>query len=175
MTRLDAALGRVSALMAMLAALCTLAMMGTMIADVANRVFRGGSLAGAYEFSAMLLVMVVFLGFAYAERTETNVRVTLVTSRIPTAMARVVRLLGGLAAAVVVALFARTTWDQALVSMHRGEFTQGIVAFPVWPTKLVIAVGFTVLTLECILGIWRRWRDPYPSEVLSDLAAEAQS
>ncbi|WP_185995916.1 TRAP transporter small permease subunit [Nocardioides campestrisoli] len=173
MKKIDEWVGRVSALLAMLAAVCTLAMMATMIADVANRVLGNGSLKGAYELSAMLLVVIVFLGFGYAERTETNVRVTLATSRMPHAVARVVRLVGGIVSTVVVALFARATWDQALVSMDRGEFTQGIVDFPVWPTKLVIAIGFTFLTLECLLGMWRRWTAPSEQDVHPDLPAEA--
>lgn len=173
MNKLDDWMGRLSALLAMLAAVCTLVMMGTMIADVANRILGNGSLAGAYEFAAMLLVMIIFLGFPYAERTETNVRVTLVTSKVPPGVARVLRLVGGVASAVVVSIFARATWDQALVSLDRGEFTQGIVDFPVWPTKLVVALGFTFLTVECVLGIWRRWTAPTEAEVHPDLPAEA--
>jgi TRAP-type C4-dicarboxylate transport system permease small subunit len=172
MKKLDAWVGRLSALLAMLAAVCTLVMMATMIADVVNRVLGNGSLAGAYEFAAMLLVMVVFLGFAYAERTETNVRVTLVTARLPAPVARVLRLVGGVVSTVVVVTFARATWDEALVSMERGEFTQGIVDFPVWPTKMVIALGFTFLTLECVLGLWRRWT-ARPEKMHPDLPAEA--
>lgn len=173
MRKLDDWVGRLSALLAMLAALCTLVMMGTMIADAANRVLGNGSLKGAYELAAMLLVMIVFLGFAYAERTETNVRVTLATSRMPHRVARVLRLVGGLVSTVVVALFARATWDQALVSLDRNEFTQGIVDFPVWPTKLIIAIGFTFLTVECLLGLWRRWTAPTEAELHPDLPTEA--
>lgn len=173
MNKLDDLAGKLSAFLAMLAAVCTLAMMFTMIADVGNRLLGNGSLEGAYELAAMLLVMVVFLGFAYAERTETNVRVTLATSRMPHAVARVVRLVGGIVSTIVVAVFARATWDQALVSVERGEFTQGIVDFPVWPTKLVIAIGFTFLTLECLLGMWRRWRAAPESEVHPELPVEA--
>lgn len=173
MKTIDKWMGRLSALLAGLAALCTLAMMATMIADVGNRVLGRGSLAGAYELAAMLLVMVVFLGFAYAERTETNVRVTLATSKMSRPVARVLRLVGGLVSTAVVALFARATWDQALVSMDRGEFTQGIVDFPIWPTKLIIAVGFTFLTVECILGMWRRWVAPAEADVHPELPAEA--
>lgn len=173
MRKLDDWVGRLSALLAMLAALCALVMMGTMIADVANRVLGNGSLKGAYELAAMLLVMIVFLGFAYAERTETNVRVTLATSRMPHRVAHVLRLVGGLVSTVVVALFARATWDQALVSLDRNEFTQGIVDFPVWPTKLIIAIGFTFLTVECLLGLWRRWTAPTEAELHPDLPTEA--
>jgi TRAP-type C4-dicarboxylate transport system permease small subunit len=173
MKKLDDLVGKLSALLAMLAAVCTLAMMFTMIADVGNRLLGNGSLAGAFELAAMLLVMVVFLGFAYAERTETNVRVTLGTSRMPHAVARVVRLLGGVVSTIVVAVFAQATWGQALVSIERGEFTQGIVDFPVWPTKLVIAIGFTFLTVECVLGLWRRWTARSEAEVHPELPAEA--
>ncbi|SNR81083.1 TRAP transporter small permease subunit [Blastococcus mobilis] len=173
MKKLDDLVGKVSALLAVLAAVCTLAMMFTMIADVGNRLVGNGSLAGAYELAAMLLVIVVFLGFAYAERTETNVRVTLGTSRMPHAVARVVRLVGGVVSTVVVAVFAKATWEQAMVSMERGEFTQGIVDFPVWPTKLIIAVGFSFLTLECLLGLWRRWTSRPAVEGRMERPAEA--
>ncbi|MEN8673393.1 TRAP transporter small permease [Nocardioides sp.] len=157
MRAIDEWVGRVSTLLAMLAAVCTLAIMVTMVADVANRVSGRGSISGAYELVTMLLVMVVFLGISYSERTETNVRVTLATSKMPRAVARVVRTFGGLVSFVIVAWFARTTWDAALVSMERGEFTQGLVDFPVWPSRLVIAIGFTLLALEVLLGTWRRW------------------
>lgn len=173
MKRIDDLVGRLSSLLAVLAALCTLAMMATMVADVGNRLLGNGSIGGAYELAAMLLVMVVFLGFAYAERTETNVRVTLATGRMPAPVARVARLLGGLVSIVVVAIFARATWDQALLSIERGEFTQGIVDFPVWPTKLVIAIGFTLLLVECVLGTWRRWAAKREEDVHPDLPVGA--
>lgn len=172
MKKIDEWVGKLSALLAMLAAVATLVMMVTMIADVVNRLMGNGSLKGAYELSAMLLVVIVFLGFAYSERTETNVRVTLGTSRMPYPVARVFRLVGGFVSVVVVAIFTRATWDQALVSIDRGEFTQGIIDFPVWPTKLVIAIGFTLLTVECVLGVWRRWT-ARPEDVHPDLPAEA--
>lgn len=161
MKTLDEWVGRVSKLFAFLAAFCTLIMMVTMLADVINRTLLGeGSLPGAYELSAMLLVMIVFLGFAYAERTETNIRVNLVTSRMSFGAARVARLVSGLVSAAVVVLFSWTAWDRAITSVTRGEISQGIILVPIWPAKIVLAIGFTLLTLECILGVWRRWRPP---------------
>lgn len=162
--RVDRGVRRLSESLAVLAAVCTVLIMITMAADVVNRLRGQGSIGGAYELTSLLLVMVVFLGIAYAERTETNVRVTLGTSRMPFRVARVARAFGGTVTLAVVLWFANETWAAALLSIERGDFSQGIVDFPLWPSRLVIAIGFTALALEVALGIWRRWRDLPPAE-----------
>lgn len=155
MRRADRIVGLVSAVLAVVAALCTLAMMLVMVADVVARTTTGGSIPGAYEVTTTLLVMVVFLGIGYAERSGTNVRVSLATDRLPSRVAQAMRVLGGVVSLVVIVWFAYATWDAFSTSVERGEFSQGIVDFPLWPAKLVIAVGYTVLSLEVLLGIWR--------------------
>lgn len=154
---LDRAAARVSSALAMIAGILIAVILAVMVADVAMRNFTGSSVSGAYEVLTMMLVGVIFLGLAYAERTDSNIKLTLVTSRLPGTPAKIARIVSTIVAMLMCLWISWATWNSALLSIDRGEFQQGLLSIPIWPAKLIIAIGFTVLTLEIVLGLRRTW------------------
>lgn len=144
----DHLLDRLSRSLAALSAISLIAVALILIFDVVHRNLTGRSVAGAFELIETIIVMIAFLGFMHAERTRTNVRMTLVTDRMSARLAEPARFAGSLVTLVVVAWFSYATWMTAIASTARGEFTQGLVAYPTWPAKIIVAVGFTALTLQ---------------------------
>ena len=155
MAHIDAVVGRLSTVLAMFAAACGAAMMMLISMDVFNRVATGSSIRGAFEAVEMLLVLMVFLGIAYAERSGAHVRVRLFTARMPPRIAEMTRLFGNLIALGIVAFMAYQTGLAAQRSVASGEFRMGLVSFPIWPGRIAVATGLALLTLEFGLTVGR--------------------
>lgn len=131
-----------------LAALLVMAIMFSTAADVASRQLTGSSIAGVVEYSEVLMVGLIFLGLAYAQRTGAHIGVDLVTERMPARVAHAVRSVGLVIAIAIVAIMAWETLEVALRSFESREFRFGLVQVPIWPARLLIPIGLTSLLLE---------------------------
>jgi TRAP-type C4-dicarboxylate transport system permease small subunit len=154
-SRIDGVLYRLSTFMAVLSALFIMIIMSVMSVDVGSRALRDDSISGVYELTQTLLVFIVFLALAKAERDGVHVRVELVTSRLPAPWREAARRLSTLASALIVVLMAYAACLRALDSIEIAEFTQGAVAFPVWPARAVLALGLIVLAAEIVIRGFR--------------------
>ena len=84
-------------------------MMIAVSTDVARRTATGRPIPGANELTVLLIVAVIFLGLAEAERTDTHVRMRLLTSRLPDRIAAAFRSIAlGLAVGVTALAVAGT-------------------------------------------------------------------
>lgn len=148
LVRLDGGLARVTSTLAGASVAFTILLMGVMLADVVTRTLTGGSLTGSLEVSETLLVAIVFCGIAYAERSGDNVRVRLLGGRIGRHPEAVLRALGTLVAIVVTVWLAWASVLEAVHSLNINEYQLGLVQYPLWPARMIIAVGFMLISLE---------------------------
>lgn len=98
---------------------------------------------------------IVFLGFAHTQAKGGHVRVELLIARVGPAWRRGLDLLG---LAVGVAVFAMIFWTglkDAWGAWATGDYTLGSVAFPIWPSKLMVPVGSLLLCLRLVVQIAR--------------------
>ncbi|GAA3509179.1 TRAP transporter small permease [Georgenia daeguensis] len=149
--KLDRAVAKVSNVLGMVSGVVTVLLMAVILADVVHRLGRGSSLVGAYELASALLVVIVFSGISYVERADGNVKVTLLTDRLPVRVAAALRATGTLAALVTVLWFTRATAMEAMASFGVREVQAGVVDFPIWPIRIVIALGFFALVFEFLV------------------------
>lgn len=138
--------------MAFLAAIIAVGIGITMLVDVVRRLATGRSIPGSFELVESLVTCIVFLGLAQAERVGANVRVTLVTDNVPQIAAVLLRSVGAVIMVAITAWFAYATWVAGLDSFRTGEFSDGIVHFPLWPARFVVALGFTALLLVVLVN-----------------------
>ena len=144
------ALNRVLATWAgLLTALITL----IVCADVAARGLFNRSIQGASEFAVLLLVALVFLGFAGAEAKGENFSVTILVHTLKPRAQRVLKIVTTLISLATVGLLAWMSWSRAIAATRAGEESYGTIAFPVWPSRLLIAFGLTMLALQLIAGL----------------------
>lgn len=138
----------------MLAALIIVAIMFSTAADVTSRQLTGSSIAGVVEYSEVLMVSLIFLGLAYAQRTGAHIGVDIFLERMPARAAHVVRAVGLLIAFLVVAIMAYETLQVALRSFESREFRFGLVPVPIWPARLLIPLGLAALLLELSVSVY---------------------
>lgn len=133
-----------------IASLSILVLAVLLTVEVISRSFFHTSIRGLYEIAELLIVVVVFLGIAQAEVARNHVRVTIVTDRLPARVATLVRgvaltLAGGFLAWMFVALTVKA-WE----SLQTGEFKVGLLNFPVWPSRALVALGIGLLVFVCL-------------------------
>jgi len=148
-----------------LSGLATMVMMLIIVPDVLLRKFFNVTIPGAAEGSVLLLVLMVYLGLAGAEARGANFAASFFIERRSGGQQRAAAVLTTLAALGFAALMAWLTGKAAWASMLRGESTFGIVRFPIWPSRMVIALGFALLTLQFALQLQRLLRGLPPRPV----------
>lgn len=127
------------------------------IATTVNVLLRAAgpsSISGMVDLSVILLVIIVFTGIAQAERTDTHVRMQLITDRLPPHVAASVRGVSQAASAVIVSGFIYATADRALQSFRVGERQVSALGWPVWPARMLITVGLSLLLLVSLRKAW---------------------
>lgn len=105
---------------------------------------------GAIEIIQALLPPSVFLALGWVQLHRQHIVVDLFTSRMPPSFARPVAVFALLATAAVFALIGWLGWKQAIDSFRIGEVSVGYLRLPVWLPKFGLAVGATLVPLECV-------------------------
>jgi TRAP-type C4-dicarboxylate transport system permease small subunit len=163
-------ISKLSAMLAVLAAVSVLLMMLLTCVDIGLRSLTGRSLAGAQEIIESLMVAVVFLGMAYALQKREHVAISLLTDALPIRLATVLRLAGQLVMNALVVWIIIRTGQAAIWSYSIGEVRFGLLQIPMWPARASIPIGFTGFLLQSLLDIpehIRAWNSGKSSTSLS--------
>jgi TRAP-type C4-dicarboxylate transport system permease small subunit len=108
---------------------------------------------GANEIIATLMVVAVFLGVPLAQQRRGHIQVDLFTRRLPPALQR---LAGALQVLLTGAVFAGIAWFGWKTTAHAwnvGEFAAGSFNLPLWPARFALALGATMMVLQCLLDL----------------------
>ncbi|MFC1912682.1 TRAP transporter small permease subunit [Chloroflexota bacterium] len=144
---------RIIELFGVLAAIATGVMAVSVVSDIVSRDFTNRAIPGVLEFGESLMVVVVFLSLAWTQRQKGHVRVTAILSRFSENKQSALNLWAwGISLIMCVAL-AIAAVMQATVSIEIGEFLWGIIQFPIWPARIVIAGGLILLCIQFLVDI----------------------
>lgn len=130
-----------------MAASVILIMMVVICFDVAARTI-GKPILGLIELAELLLVILVFFGFAHAQAIGANVGVTSIPQRLSPGWRAV---LGSISSFLCFGLFCIVAWKsgEAMVqSILTKEFRYGAIAYILWPSKTAVFIGCSMLTVE---------------------------
>ena len=125
-----------------------LAIIGT--ADSLGTQLFGLPVASALELSQAGLVIVVFMGLAYAQRRRGHVTVDIFTQHLRGTAHAAFTALALIAAMAFFGFLAWRTGVAALESYQIDERSWGLTRFPIWPSKIALTVGCVVALLESI-------------------------
>lgn len=138
-----------------------LVLMALVGVDVAGRNLFGAPVAGVPEMVTLSIVAIVFLQIPAALRagrmTQSDGFLNWLTRRYPSC-GRALATLFDLAGVAVLWVIVSTTWPIFTRAWERSEFIGALGDFtvPVWPVKLTLMLGGTVLLLQFLARIWRR-------------------
>src|SRR5699024_9395703 len=110
----------------------------------------GYPIAGAYETVESLMVLAIFLAIAEAQQRQAHIKVDLLRVQLGRRGQIVLGILASLCSLLFFALVAYYGWSAFLRSVATGEFRQGQIGFPLWPARLALAFGASLMTLQCL-------------------------
>ena len=160
MKALARTIGHVNRAITSMAGLLIAVVMLVVCADIAVRLLTGGSIHGAIETAVLLLVALVFLGLGGAEATGENFAVTILVQRLPNGIRRGIEAFGRLVSFALVGLLAWFCWNKAFASFQAGEKSYGVIAFPIWPSRFLVAIGLTLLAAQFLATLVTGVRQP---------------
>ena len=125
------------------------------VLDVAGRSLANAPIHMSTEISELLMVVLVFFGLAAAQQTRQNFAIDIATRHLPQGLQMLVEHLGYLFSLVLVGVLAWLSTKQAYSAFERGETGFGIIAFPIWPARFILALGLWLLALQLLCDILR--------------------
>jgi TRAP-type C4-dicarboxylate transport system permease small subunit len=102
-----------------------------------------------------LMVVLVFFGLAAAQQQRQNYSIELLTRHLPDWAQKLLELLGYATCLAIVLLLAWPSSKQAMMSYERGEAGFGIMPFPLWPARILLAIGLWLLAVQFACDIYR--------------------
>jgi len=133
----------------------TMLLMLIIVPDVLLRKLFSVTIPLATEIAVLLLMGKVYLGLAGAQASNANFAVTAYAERLSPPARRLLRTVHLGIALVVFALLAWFTSGEAIRSTLSGETSFGVTPFPVWPGRILLAVGLCLLTLQLAFDLLR--------------------
>jgi TRAP-type C4-dicarboxylate transport system permease small subunit len=150
MTALIARLGELGSWLAG-ASLLLMMLIGAI--DIIGAKLLNRPLPAALETTEALMVLGVFLALAYTQAHRQHIVVDLLTTRLGPGARRALDGLAQLLTLGVFGLVAWQGWVLGLTSLHIREYASGILPFPLYPSKLALAVGATLMVLQLLVDI----------------------
>ncbi|ODS98505.1 MAG: hypothetical protein ABS56_04790 [Lautropia sp. SCN 69-89] len=153
--RIDRALSACWRWLGIGANLSLLAIMFGVSADAILRYALGHPIAGMLEGVELLLVFSVFLSLAGTQAAGGHIAVDIVSGRLggkPRAA------LQTFTSALGLLLFVTVGWatgGMALRSWEMGEYSPGLIAFPIYPSRMLVALGSFLLAVQLLLEFAR--------------------
>ncbi|TNE34614.1 MAG: TRAP transporter small permease [Alphaproteobacteria bacterium] len=133
----------------------TLFTMLTVVIDITGRTFFNQPLMGGNELAILMVVALIYLGMAAAQQRRHNFAIDLVTRLLPPGALKVVNIITSAISFMVIGLLAWLTAQLAWSSMLNNESSYGVVAFPIWPSRIFITIGLVCLTLQFLFDFLR--------------------
>lgn len=155
-------ISRANAVLGALSGIATLVMIALIVPDVLLRKLAGVTIPGASEGSVLLLVLLAYLGMAGAQAKQAHFSADFMVQRLGPAWRRRLQILVLVLSLAFVLAVAWLTATSAWQSTARGEASFGIVQFPIWPSRIAVAIGFALLALQLVVDIIRAWLGVLP-------------
>lgn len=155
---IDRLLGLINRVALVFAGLAILAMALLGGSDIVFTYIVNRPIDGVFEVTQMLMVMSIFLGLGAVHLNRSHICVDIGYDLMPSWAKRASEMLTLL---IMLGFFGALTWrawGNAVHSWQIGEYTSGIVAFPLYPAKFALAIGSTIVVLFCLVDLLRGGR-----------------
>ena len=108
---------------------------------------------GPRELTESTMVLIVFGALAYAQIRRSHIRVELVYFQMPPRVRAAMDVVTDLAAIAFYGLILSQAISEAQYSLQIGEATVGLIRFPLWPARFILAAGCALMILQLILHL----------------------
>ncbi|WP_370400415.1 TRAP transporter small permease subunit [Sulfitobacter sp. JB4-11] len=123
------------------------------VADVVGTQVLLIPVPGPRELTESTMVLIVFGALAYAQIRRAHIRVELVYFQMPPRVRAVMDVITDLAAIAFFGLILSEAISEAQYSLQIGEATVGLIRFPLWPARFILAAGCALMILQLVLHL----------------------
>jgi len=167
LARCDALIARLEDWFNLAAALCIFALMFLGMAQVLGRKLFNAPMSGYIDFVELSMATFAFLGIAYCQRVGGHVRMEMILKLAKGRLHWAMELTGTALALAIVTVLIYYGYTHFLRAWQLGDSTID-AELPVWPSKLLVPIAFSLLWLRLALQLWgfaRLVRHPEAQEV----------
>ena len=125
--------------------------------EVIRRYFFNAPTIWGLEFTTFIFGVHFVMGYGYTEYYDGHVRVDIFSSRFPKKLQDLLYIVLTIGVTLpLVTLLGIWAWDNAIISTRILEDLSSAWAPPIWPVKLLMALGFTFLFLQVLSNLIKR-------------------
>ncbi len=125
--------------------------------EVVRRYFFNAPTIWGLEFTTFIFGVHFVMGYGYTEHFDGHVRVDIFSSKFPKKLQDILYIILTIGVTLpLVALLCIWAWDNAITSTKIFEALSSAWAPPIWPVKLLMALGFTFLFLQVLSNLIKR-------------------
>ncbi|WP_299260304.1 TRAP transporter small permease [uncultured Kushneria sp.] len=154
-----------------------LAMAFLMSAHVVGNIVFGQGIAGTYEITEMLIVIITFVGVGYAARHARHISMSAIYDQLGGRARKALLIVICLGTAVLMFYFSYKSVEYVMAIHDRGR-TSASLQIPLWIIYLALPIGFALAGIQYVLTIIRNltsdgiWRSLTEQESYNDVPLE---
>ncbi len=159
LSRLDQKLFWLETKLALLGGIAVFSLMVLAVVSVSGRNFWNAPLPGYVDWIEQAMPLIAFVGVAYTQRLGGHIRMDILIGRLRGRVLWLVELLSVLVMLMLMLLLVWGTFSHFLRAIDFGaplwsRDSSMDIGIPLWPSKLIVPVGFSVLSLRLMLQVW---------------------
>ncbi|MGI9525151.1 MAG: TRAP transporter small permease subunit [Hyphomicrobiaceae bacterium] len=143
------------------------------VGDVVGTQLLQSPLPGARELTESTMVLIVFGALAYAQIRRSHIRVELLYTRVGPRAQAAMDVFADLAAVLFFGLLLWQATLEAIISVELDEATVGLIRFPLYPARIILAAGTALLIVRLLIDLiidFNRFRTgAFPSAAISEM------
>ncbi len=125
--------------------------------EVVRRYFFNAPTIWGLELTTFIFGVHFVMGYGYTEHFDGHVRVDIFSNKFPKKVQDILYIVLTIGVTLpLVALLGIWAWDNAIISTKILEDLSSAWAPPIWPVKLLMALGFTFLFLQVLSNLIKR-------------------
>ena len=143
--------------------------------DAVLRGMLGIAIWGVLEVGVLLLLALIYLGLPATQANRENFRVSIFAERFPPWVDRIVTWLLLAVQLGVLGVLCWTSWRSSIYSFNRDEVSFGIVQIPLWPSRVMVSIGLSLLIIQSLMAALEYaliGRHPYKVDIETELKGE---
>lgn len=152
MSGFDRALARVETAFNLMAAFSIFVLMFLGVAQVLGRKLFNMPIFGYLDIVEQAIALFAFLGIAYCQRLGGHIRMELLLTQLRGRALWLAEAVGIVLALAVIAVLIENSFGHFLRAYEYGDSTID-AEIPVWPSKLLVPIAFTLLWLRLVLQL----------------------
>lgn len=158
LSRVDQGLTKIERFFAVIAGVCTLALMALAVISVGGRELFEKPLPGYVDWISQILPLIAFLGLSYTQRFGGHIRMDIFIGRFKGRAFWITEAITTLLALGIILLLVWGAWshfdrsfDWSAPLWSRDSTID--INLPIWPTKIMVPIMFGLLCIRLILQI----------------------